>query len=123
MFIMESFGRGVYLWTYEGIKNALDGNELIGSVSQKVCSAACAGCFSWFVVYPCDVIKSRMQMDVSCKLYQSFFDCLFQTYKEGGIRALSRGMLFTMIRAAPVASVVLPIYDYVHRYFEYYDTL
>jgi solute carrier family 25 carnitine/acylcarnitine transporter 20/29 len=115
MIIMESYGRGVYLWTYEFVKSRLgnNGNELL--IWHRIVAAASAGMFSWLVVYPLDVIKSKVQTDISRQLYKSSWDCCKQTWKEGGINALTRGIGFTLLRAAPVASVVLPIYEYSYK--------
>jgi len=120
LFLMESFGRGIYLWTYESVKMYIERNNILdqSNLVTKVCAAATAGCFSWMVVYPCDVIKSRVQVDLSRSIYKSSIDCLKRTWKEGGIRALNRGITFTMIRAAPVASAVLPIYEITQEYLE-----
>lgn len=66
---------------------------------------------SWLVVYPFDVIKARLQADTTNSKYSSATDCVYKTYQEGGLRAFTRGLGFTLIRAAPVASVILPIYE------------
>ena len=133
MFIMESFGRGVYLWTYEYVKRLLEpeNQRKDNSMSTKIIAASSAGCFSWASVYPLDVIKSRVQADIGNNAYKSSFDCLRQTWNEGesnnkhfkfygGIRALTRGLGFTLLRAAPVASMVLPVYDSVYYFLEGY---
>ncbi len=39
-------------------------------------------------------------------------DCFRQTVAEGGPRALFNGLGFTLLRAVPVASVILPTYDW-----------
>lgn len=36
------------------------------------------------------------------------------TFAEGGVLAFYRGISMTLLRAAPVAGVVLPVYDAVH---------
>jgi solute carrier family 25 (mitochondrial carnitine/acylcarnitine transporter), member 20/29 len=117
MFVMESFGRGVYLWTYEFVKRFLepDSGKNDHSMTTKIVSAASAGCFSWAVVYPYDVIKSRLQADMSGTTYKSAVHCLKVTWREGcavsseglssrfrfmgGVRALHRGLGFTLLRA------------------------
>lgn len=40
-------------------------------------------------------------------------DCFKQTVAQGGPRALFNGLGFTLLRAVPVASVILPTYDLV----------
>lgn len=111
-FIMESLGRGVYLCTYEAVKIILDENDFYkGNIYGKIISAGVAGCASWFVIYPCDVLKSRMQLDFEGERFKNVFTCLLDTWRQGGIKGLYRGIGFTLIRAAPVAATVLPIYD------------
>jgi solute carrier family 25 carnitine/acylcarnitine transporter 20/29 len=89
IFVADSFGRGIYLGTYETTKHLLqkartyftvsnadnrdvahlERNEVEedgkNSLSNRMISAATAGCFSWFVTYPLDVVKSRMQFDIA----------------------------------------------------------
>lgn len=156
MFVMESYGRGVYLATYEGTKMVLPGvfNSINrhfspptkytterstssqldmtpssssssssseyteSSLLVRMCSAATAGCTSWTSIYPLDVIKSRMQMDISGSKYTTCIDCMTKTWKEGGMRLMFRGIQYTLIRAAPVAATILPIYEFSKDYLD-----
>jgi len=128
MFVMESIGRGVYLWVYELVKRVLEPNTLdnVYTITTKIAAASCAGCLSWASVYPLDVIKSRMQADISGSTYKTFSQCFRDTWDQGvrthgrwgGVYALHRGLGFTMIRAAPVASMVLPVYESVRAFLE-----
>lgn len=149
MYIMESYGRGVYLWTYEKAKmeypamfdriRVLVRSEVVAhnstsssrstdpvssssvqasfvpyndsSLPVRMAAAATAGCVSWLAIYPCDVVKSRMQMDISGSRYSSCWDCFIKTWNEGGVRLMFRGVKYTLIRAAPVAATILPIYE------------
>jgi hypothetical protein len=38
-------------------------------------------------------------------------DCFRQSYRAGGLRSLYSGLGYTLLRAVPVASVILPCYD------------
>jgi hypothetical protein len=76
---------------------------------------AVAGIFGWLVIYPLDVAKSRLQADALApgqNRYSGLADCFRQTIAQGGVRALFNGLGFTLIRAVPVASVILPTYDW-----------
>lgn len=123
-FIMESLGRGVYLYTYEAVKiiliNVKGSNSLQhqSSIYDRILAAGIAGCVSWFVIYPCDVLKSRLQLDFEGVRFKNVTDCLIDTWREGGIRSLYRGISFTLIRAAPVAATVLPIYDTMKEFLD-----
>lgn len=130
-FLMESPGRGVYLWSYEATKLYLhrfrtkhdinvyrDENEIERvedkmEWSTRAMAAATAGIFSWFVLYPFDVIKVRMQLDINKSKFRNSWHCVMVTWREGGIRSLYRGLYYTLVRAGPVAAAVLPIYDFV----------
>lgn len=132
MFVMESVGRGTYLFIYESIKKFINsrtsssqastGKDSLkdsSSLSTKVAAASSAGVISWLLVYPFDVIKARLQADVSSRgKYSSVIDCVRKTYLEGGMSAFTRGLGFTLIRAAPVASVALPIYETTRDYLD-----
>jgi hypothetical protein len=82
-------------------------------LSTRVIAAACAGIFSWFAIYPADVIKARVQLDIGQKKYRSSWHCVIETWKEFGWRGMFRGLSYTLIRAGPVAATILPIYDIV----------
>lgn len=134
MFIMETFGRGVYMWTYEACKLQLE-PECYGThdhaLQTKIKSAALAGMVSWAAVYQFDVIKARLMSDVEGIKYKGPLHCYRLTWQEGansvgkgkskflgGFKALHKGLLFTLIRAAPVAAMVLPVYDVVKKSLE-----
>lgn len=140
MFWMESFGRGVYLHAYETAKitlgdalhkfqeNSVKGNDDLQTHQKqeskvdghdfiiRAISASWAGCFSWFVVFPLDVIKTRLQLDFRGSQYRGTIDCAKIMYAREGFPVFFRGLTFTMIRAAPVATSVLLTYDYTKQY-------
>lgn len=128
LIVMESCGRGTYLFIYESCKHYLSRTYIQTYHSQpssnevltiKVIAGANAGIFSWLLVYPFDVIKARLQVDLSNKIYSNVFDCVVKTWAEGGVRAFTRGLGLTLLRAAPVASIILPIYETSKEYIEY----
>ena len=43
-------------------------------------------------------------------------DCFAKTWQEGKLSAMYRGIGFTLIRAAPVAATILPIYEYTKEF-------
>ena len=132
--MLESPGRGVYLVTYEYVKMLLNQrqverdnlgipasqlynqNGLHSSVKEgqttRMMAAAVAGTNSWVCLYPFDVIKARLQLDGAGSKYKGTIDCFVKTFQEGGVPALYRGLGYTIIRAAPVASTILPIYEW-----------
>ena len=102
--------------TYEVIKqiqwnSKQDANDI--SLTHSIVAAACAGMVSWAVIYPVDSIRSRLMSDLNRVTYIDFYQCSMTIFGEGGIRAFYRGLSYTLIRAAPVATTVLPMYDWV----------
>ena len=52
------------------------------------------------------------------QVHKTTLGCLSSTYREGGIRGLYRGLGYTLIRAGPVAGIVLPFYEYAKEFLE-----
>ncbi|OTF79738.1 Mitochondrial carrier protein-like protein [Euroglyphus maynei] len=57
-----------------------------------------AGALSWLIIYPLDVIKSRIQAD---NRYSSVSHCLRDTINREGYNVLMRGCSPTLLRAFP----------------------
>ena len=96
-----------------------------------------AGCCGWMSIYPLDVLRSRImgaaapaRLEASAAaaaaapsasaaaVYEPprtigdmVATAMRDTYANGGVRGFYRGIGFTLLRAAPVAGVVLPVYD------------
>jgi len=62
-----------------------------------------AGQACWFISFPFDVVKSRIQGDfVTGVEYKGTIDCFRKTYHRDGIRGFYKGLLPTLVRAFPV---------------------
>lgn len=129
----QMIGRGTYMMTYEALKRALrePGQEDLAHLGkpqplwQRIIAGGLAGITGWLSIYPLDVCKSRMQADALSKgpnRYKGTLDCIVQSYRSGGLGSLFQGLNVTLLRAVPVASVILPAYDasywYLARYFD-----
>jgi hypothetical protein len=131
-FICESFGRSYYMFAYELSKRQLakakapeqswlDSTNSIStqnlSCPERMLCAASAGMTSWALIFPFDVIKSKLYARTLTKQTSpTAFDGIAlarQVVREQGIRSLYRGVGLTVARGGPVAAVVLPVYDYV----------
>mmetsp|Transcript_51089 Transcript_51089/g.75839 ORF Transcript_51089/g.75839 Transcript_51089/m.75839 type:complete len:292 (+) Transcript_51089:115-990(+) len=114
---MESFARTVYLVTYFEVKRALKEAGFDNThIKWRVVAGALSGVAAWFAIYPLDVARSRL-MSGACK-ETTVMAVLSVMYREG---SLYRGLGFTLLRAAPVASVVLTAYDYFLDKIKEYD--
>ncbi|KZC06440.1 PREDICTED: kidney mitochondrial carrier protein 1 [Dufourea novaeangliae] len=98
--------------TYYSLKQtAMDKWETDDLVVINVVCAALAGAISSAIANPTDVVKVRMQV-TGGDSNLSLFGCFQDVYKHEGIRGLWRGVGPTAQRAAIIAAVELPIYDY-----------
>ncbi len=124
-FVCESFGRSVYMMSYELFKRQLAQAKAKQSSSvsteklslpERMLCAASAGMTSWLFIFPADVIRSKLYARSLVTQSPTSVDGLElarQMVKEQGIRSLYRGMGITVARAGPVAAAVLPVYDAV----------
>jgi hypothetical protein len=64
-----------------------------------------AGCASWLVIYPVDVVKSHVQTG-STGSSTNGLTVARELYRQYGIRAFTRGLGVTMLRAFPVNATV-----------------
>ncbi|CAD1472006.1 unnamed protein product, partial [Heterotrigona itama] len=98
--------------TYYSLKKAaMDKWETDDLVVINVVCAALAGAISSAIANPTDVVKVRMQVTGS-NSNLSLFGCFQDVYQHEGISGLWRGVGPTAQRAAIIAAVELPIYDY-----------
>ena len=69
---------------------------------------------AWTAIYPLDVLRSRLYSGSGAGGAGGggggMWSLLLSLHREG---ALFRGLGFTLVRAAPVAGVVLTMYDHV----------
>jgi solute carrier family 25 (mitochondrial carnitine/acylcarnitine transporter), member 20/29 len=121
----ETLGRAMYYCVYEACKrHTAASREAQGLVptlrlSERMAAAALAGVTCWSVIYPLDVLRNRMYSQVAARgagnstPLLSTMEMAHTVYRE---RALYRGFAVTVIRAGPVAAMVLPVYDLALEY-------
>ncbi len=72
----------------------------------QLAAGGLAGVLTWASVYPLDIVKTKLQIQATSAavkagdVYSGVWDCLRKTYQEGGSRALTRGLMATLIRGA-----------------------
>jgi hypothetical protein len=125
-FVCEVFGRATYLGSYESMKRwfvSKKESHTDLTLTERMICASSAGIVSWSAIYPMDVVRTNMYALQARRITSSISPSsetqvptttkymIQQMYQSGGIRAFSRGYIFTVIRAGPVAAVVLPVYD------------
>ena len=89
------------------------GNE---SVWGNASCAALAGAVSSALANPTDVLKVRMQVHGNGGKASQLWMCFREIYVNEGMKGLWRGVGPTSQRAALIAGVELPIYDFCKHY-------
>lgn len=67
----------------------------------------------WTVIFPADVIKSRIQVE---SLRMSMTKLGLQIVRTEGVRALYNGLLPTLVRTIPATSVLFLCYEYSKKF-------
>lgn len=79
---------------------------------QRLLAGSLAGATSVFFTYPLDYVHSRMTYQVKLNKYQSITQTINETMRnEGGVRALYRGFIPTLLGIVPYAGVSFYTYD------------
>jgi solute carrier family 25 aspartate/glutamate transporter 12/13 len=80
-----------------------------------------AGAFGAFVVYPIDLVKTRMQNQRSSRvgerLYQNSLDCARKVIRNEGFKGLYSGVLPQLVGVAPEKAIKLTVNDLVRGHF------
>lgn len=78
-----------------------------------------AGAFGAFMVYPIDLVKTRMQNQRSAnpgqRLYNNSIDCFRKVIRNEGFRGLYSGVLPQLVGVAPEKAIKLTVNDLVRR--------
>ncbi|KAL9125316.1 MAG: hypothetical protein Q9217_005462 [Psora testacea] len=85
-----------------------------------------AGAFGAFMVYPIDLVKTRMQNQRSGRvgqvLYKNSIDCAKKVIKNEGIRGLYSGVLPQLVGVAPEKAIKLTVNDLIRGHFSNAET-
>ena len=116
---------GFYFATYDSCKSRVetlleDKNDSHPIPSHAHAWAASAlaggvsGAWTWAIIYPFDVIKSRMQTGpLDRHLQKGMWTVGADIVQEHGVKRLFRGLGITLVRAFPVNAIIFPVYEFV----------
>ena len=116
--------RGLYMFSYCVIKRRLEvycdaNSDGVLPLWARTVAGASANVVTWGVMYPVESIRTFQQAEAAAgKTPLDAHTCLRQMLEEGGVRRLYRGYLLTIVRAGPVAGVILPCFEVVLPWLE-----
>ncbi|GFO11970.1 solute carrier family 25 member [Plakobranchus ocellatus] len=124
MFFRDVPSYGLYLLVYEGLFKFLTHGNMLDEkgVIAAVLAGGVAGCLSWLVIMPLDVIKSRLQTSTAGfatgsvdhgERFRGFWDCAKSSVRKGGFGVLFRGTVLTIFRAFPVNGMTFLVYSQI----------
>ncbi|CAI4210213.1 unnamed protein product [Parascedosporium putredinis] len=99
-------------------------NSFLHSVlasSYSFALGSIAGAFGAFMVYPIDLVKTRMQNQRSAlpgqRLYKNSIDCFQKVIRNEGVLGLYSGVLPQLVGVAPEKAIKLTVNDLVRKHF------
>ncbi|KAK4228145.1 mitochondrial carrier domain-containing protein [Podospora fimiseda] len=102
----------VYFATYEAVKHVMGGNQAgVHHPLAAATSGACATIASDALMNPFDVIKQRMQIANSAKIYRSMTDCAKYVYKNEGLGAFYVSYPTTLSMTVPFTALQFLAYE------------
>ncbi|KAI1462980.1 mitochondrial RNA-splicing protein MRS3 [Daldinia caldariorum] len=102
----------VYFATYEAVKHVMGGNRAgVHHPLAAATSGACATIASDALMNPFDVIKQRMQIQDSSKMYRSMTDCARYVYKTEGLSAFYVSYPTTLSMTVPFTALQFLAYE------------
>ncbi|KAL7469766.1 hypothetical protein ACHAXS_010021 [Conticribra weissflogii] len=116
---------GCYFATYDTFKDRVeslledkDESHPIPSHAHAWAASALAGgisgAWTWAIIYPFDVIKSKIQTSpLESHLQKGMWTVASDIVKEHGWRHMFRGLGVTLVRAFPVNAIIFPVYEFV----------
>ncbi|KAI7180548.1 hypothetical protein KC360_g133 [Hortaea werneckii] len=107
--------------TQAGIRRRLDWLTRASVVLHHFALGSIAGAFGAFMVYPIDLVKTRMQNQRSARvgqlLYKNSWDCATKVVRNEGVRGLYSGVLPQLVGVAPEKAIKLTVNDLVRGKF------
>ncbi|KAG6018453.1 hypothetical protein E4U43_007661 [Claviceps pusilla] len=102
----------VYFATYEAVKHAMGGNQAgVHHPLAAATSGAAATIASDAFMNPFDVIKQRMQIQHSSKMYKSMVDCAKFVYQNEGLGAFYISYPTTLSMTVPFTALQFLAYE------------
>ena len=107
---------------YEQVKRLIRGNEKRNmTIYERFLAGACAGGVSQTVIYPLEVLKTRLALRKTGQ-YHGILDAAKKIYCKEGIKSFYRGYIPNMLGIIPYAGIDLAVYETLKKkYLSHYE--
>lgn len=124
----DTFKRWAMAWNRYRSSGGDASDDLVTGLPLFICGLA-SGSFAKAVCHPLDVVKKRFQIEglerhprygarVEHKTYSNMYDALFRILQQEGLAGLYKGIVPSIIKAAPAAAVTFFAYEYSSKWLE-----
>lgn len=117
-FMREMPGYFFFFGGYEGTRELLalpgQSKDDIGAVKTMIAGAV-GGVTLWVMIFPADVIKSRIQV---CNSRKSMMAIGLKIVRNEGFMALYSGLLPSVLRTIPATATLFLVYEYTKKVLE-----
>ena len=96
----------IKMFVFDRAKAALNNDPNLVSGPQRFLAGGFAGAVSQVIVYPLEVIKTRLNLSPA-SMYSGVMDCFSKTISSEGVRALFRGCSTSVVGIIPYAGIDL----------------
>jgi len=118
-FLCETIWRGCYFTMYEHLKRVVSSmDDTLPTPLPLMHTTACAalsGAFAWSIIFPIDVVRSRMYAQAAKFPNhpdpRSSLQMTKYLWKQGGFKLFYRGIAINILRLTPMQMTLLPCYD------------
>lgn len=94
------------------ITHTITGDSDHATLGQHVLSGSLSGVISQTIIYPLEIIKTRMTV-ASANEYRSILSCFSYTYRHGGFPAFYRGFTPNILGIIPFQGVYFGLFFYL----------
>lgn len=124
----DTFKRWMMAWNHLRSSDAIHGDEHVSSFQLFICGLA-AGTCAKAVCHPLDVVKKRFQIEglqrhprygarLEPRAYRNMYDGLRRILIEEGWAGLYKGIVPSIVKAAPAGAVTFVAYEYTSDWLE-----
>lgn len=105
----STYTKGIYFGWYYFLRHCLTKESSHVSLVYQFISGGVAGLLSWGLVYPCDVVKTRIQSNLE---YRYGYSETWRYFLQPQNRYLLwRGLSPCLVRSVPVNGIVFLVYE------------